>query len=158
MKLWKSSLVISIFIFSASVNSAVIEYDESINGDLGDYIFNVQSLGSLDIGTNTIIGTNSGNLEEIILADWDMFLFTVESGNQVDSLFIDYESTPGIGKTIFLQQITDTDSFGNNKIVDIFDFYLGPEPTDFIFENIISSQTDMLSYLILAPCLREPID
>jgi len=160
MKFCQLLLTTTTFLFSTYVNSAVIQYDEAIDGDLTRDITGLGVyIGSVDVGVNTISGTESSNPSIPLSRDSDTSSFTVTAGNQIDSIFINYDFTGIYAPRVFLQKIIGPDDYGLIEIETILGFYLGTNldihapdvPIYFTHNNYIADQTDILSFFNSAP-------
>lgn len=159
MRYWKASLTSITLLFSSYANSAVIQYDESINGDLSANNINLVSaayLGSADVGENTVSGITSWDPSVSLSNDSDYFSFTIGAGNQLDSLFINYASTPLFLTEYRLKKLIGPNEFGGLDYETILGFYVGFDTVDefgpgvpiiHLHNNFIASQTDVLSAL-----------
>jgi len=81
---------------AGSADAIPIAYDEAVSGDLGELID--PSVGTIDIGDNTVSGTHFYLIEEGSL-DFDSFRFTVPTGVQVTTISLSWVLFPQQGNT-----------------------------------------------------------
>lgn len=120
---------------------------------LGAYI------GSVDVGVNTISGRISSNPSIPLAYDSDSSSFTISAGQQIDSLFINYDFTGIYASEVRLQKVIGPDEFGMVQFETILGFYLGMNldehapgvPIILIHNNYIADQTDILSFFNSTP-------
>ena len=87
----KNIIGVMLCLVTLNANSAVITYDEGIDGDLSDVYYAPTNVGTAGSGLNTITGTTTVTVgTPFSSANMDSFIFTVPTGYQISSFTVDH--------------------------------------------------------------------
>ncbi len=96
---WFYATLVAGMLFTGPARAAVINYSETINGDLP--VFATDSpIFNLDVGTNTFTGETTFSNNSIFGSDFDSFSFNILTGTRLESILIDI-SLLSVGSGIF---------------------------------------------------------
>lgn len=163
-KLYLYGVFVSCLILISSVRASVINYDESVVGDLAG-----NSLGSLGIGVNTISGSSStsGVPFSTSTTDNDDFTFNLAAGTSLIDANITYSNVSVSGSDVFaikpslLFSFTDLNTVYNQGVVtnltfSLWDIIIPFSPNDPPFSSF-SSYTIALSGWSRTPPAGSPV-